>query len=53
MVDKNLCGMLFKHVVSYNDTGVGKGGPGPPWFLVIAGQSRPGLASLQQESFLQ
>ena len=36
--------------------GVGKRGlqePGPPWFLAIAGQSRPGLASLQQELFLQ
>jgi len=35
--------------------GVGRGaqGPGAPWFLAIAGQSRPGLASLQQELFLQ
>jgi len=36
--------------------GVGKGratGARPPWFLAIAGQSRPGLASLQQELFLQ
>jgi len=33
--------------------GGGAQGPGPPWFLAIAEQSRPGLASLQQESFLQ
>ena len=33
--------------------GGGPQGPGPPWFLAIAGQSRPGLASLQQELFLQ
>ena len=30
--------------------GGGPQGPGPPWFLAIAGQSRPGL---QQELFLQ
>jgi len=35
--------------------GVGKGGAtgararAPPWFLAIAGQSRPGLASLQKD----
>ena len=46
-----LCNFLL-----YYNMGVGKGepqGPGPPWFLAIAGQSRPGLASLQQELFLQ
>jgi len=33
--------------------GGGSQGPGPLWFLAIAGQSRLSLASLQQELFLQ
>jgi len=42
--------LIKSHESHGHRKGGGPQGPGPPWFLAIAGQSRPGL---QQELLLQ